>query len=173
MKKRRIITWALVLLVLVVVVLLFIPYQKQISYHGTDYEYSTADPDVAIAHEVVIEGTYIRFLLFDDVFQGTFYISDANFADMGKNVRFTFHNQQCAVPAPMSDYGEPLPCDIAAIYAAPNFTQLAAQFYYHIEQGGDSSCTALASTSESTFLVLGAQSRDEALDTYRALARIS
>lgn len=171
MKKRReIIIWALVFLALAGIVLLVFPYQKQISYRGTDYEYSPDDPSVAIAHEVVIEGTYIHYLLFDDVFQGTFYISDASIVNMGKTVRFKFERRQCAIPTPMDAYGQPISCDIASIYAEPNFTQLAAQFFERVEYHDDSR-TALASIPGSTFLVPGAASRGEALETYMTLLR--
>lgn len=171
MKKRReIFLWSLVFLALAGIILLVFPYQTQISYRGTDYEYSPADPSVAIAHEVVIEGTYIHYLLFDDVFQGTFYISDASIVNMGRTVRFRFERRQCPLPTPLSAYGQPICCDISGIYAEPNFTQLAAQFFERDEYRDDSR-TALAGIPGGTFLVPGAANRDEALETYMALLR--
>ena len=174
MKKRReIIVWALVFLALAGIILLVFPYQKQISYRGTDYAYSPDDPSVAIAHEVVIEGTYIRYLLFEDVFQGTFYISDASIVNMGKTVHFKFARRQCAFPTPMDAYGQPISCDIASIFAEPNFTQLAVQFFERVEQNADGTRTASVSIPGSTFLVPGAKDRDAALETYMALLRES
>ena len=158
------------MLALAGIIPLVFPYQKQISYRGTDYAYSPDDPSVAIAHEVVIEGTYIRYLLFEDVFQGTFYISDASIVNMGKTVHFKFARRQCAFPTPMD---QPISCDIASIFAEPNFTQLAVQFFERVEQNADGTRTASVSIPGSTFLVPGAKDRDAALETYMALLRES
>lgn len=175
MKKRReIITWVLVFLALAVFILLVFPYQKQISYHGTDYEYSADDPSMAAPHEVVIEGTYIHYLLFDDVFQGTFYISDIDIdaTDTGKNVYFKF-DYQCCSPSFLDEVGQPVFSKVSHVFAEPNFTQLAIQFYEAIEYRDDGKRIVSVSLPGGTFLVPGAKARDKAYETYLALLRAS
>ena len=72
----------------------------------------------------------------------------------------------------MSAYGQLISSDIAGIYAEPNFTQLAAQFFERVAYHDDSRA-ASSSIPGGTFLVPGAASRDAALETYMALLRES
>ncbi len=132
------------------------PYQKTISYHATDYAYCVDDPSIQTPHEVVIEGTYIHYLLFDDVFQGTFFISGVDGLEAGENVRFRFDRRVCLPPLSQDEYGQPMVTGVACIFAEPNFQSLAVQF-------------SAAQASGETFLVPGAASREEAYSAYTTL----
>lgn len=159
-KKREILTWALVLLVLAAGILLVFPYQKTISYHATDYAYCVDDPASQTPHEVMIEGTYIHYLLFDDVFQGTFFISGVDGLETGEDVRFHFDRRACLHPTFPDEYGQHMSAGIACIFAEPNFQTLAVQF-------------SLTGESGETFLVPGAASYQEAYSAYTALLQKS
>ena len=73
--KKKIIKVSIVV-VLIALFIGFIPFPKEISYQGTEMEYSRNDETVAIPHEVIIEGTYYTSLLAKDRFHGKLYVRD-------------------------------------------------------------------------------------------------
>ena len=160
--------WIIRSILILLVVLLFIgiiPFEKEISYRATDYEFAL-DRDGAVAeHEVRIEGTYYTSILLKDRFWGTFYVSDVEGLLEGTKVSFAFEPAEIYRPLFQDGAGQPCSSEIAVIAFDRNFEQLALMFTTHYERTEDGIRSGY-SDAESNFLVLGAASKEEALTVY-------
>ena len=160
--------WIIRSILILLVVLLFIgiiPFEKEISYSATDYEFAL-DRDGAVAsHEVRIEGKYYTSFLLKDRFNGTFYVSDVEGLLEGTKVSFAFEPAEIYRPLFQDEAGQPRSSEIAVIAFDRNFKQLALMFTTHYERTEDGIRSGY-SDAESNFLVLGAQNKEEAMTQY-------
>jgi len=160
--------WIIRAVIILLVVLLFIgiiPFEKEISYSATDYEFAL-DRDGAVAsHEVRIEGKYYTSFLLKDRFNGTFYVSDVEGLLEGTKVSFAFEPAEIYRPLFQDEAGQPCSSEIAVIAFDRNFDQLALMFTTNYERTEDGIRSGY-SDAESNFLVLGAQNKEEAMTQY-------
>lgn len=160
--------WIIRSILILLVVLLFIgiiPFEKEISYSATDYEFAL-DRDGAVAsHEVRIEGKYYTSFLLKDRFNGTFYVSDVEGLLEGTKVSFAFEPAEIYRPLFHDEAGQPCSSEIAVMAFDRNFEQLALMFTTNYERTEDGIRSGY-SDAESNFLVLGAQNKEEAMTQY-------
>lgn len=160
--------WIIRSILILLAVLLFmgiIPFEKEISYCATDYEFAL-DRDGAVAtHEVRIEGKYYTSFLLKDRFQGTFYVSDVEGLLEGTKVQFAFDPAECYLPLFHDEFGQPHSSEIAVLVFERNFEQLAIMFTTHYEKTEEGIRSAYGE-AESNFLVLGAENKEEAMIQY-------
>ena len=160
--------WIIRSILILLIVLLFIgiiPFEKEISYSATDYEFAL-DRDGAVAsHEVRIEGKYYTSLLLKDRFDGTFYVSDVEGLLEGTKVSFAFEPAEIYRPLFHDEAGQPCSSEIAVMAFDRNFEQLALMFTTNYERTEDGIRSGY-SDAESNFLVLGAQNKEEAMTQY-------
>ena len=163
--------WIVRSILILLAILLFIgiiPFEKEISYNATDYEFAL-DRDGAVAsHEVRIEGKYYTTLLLKDRFWGTFYVSDVEGLTEDMSVDFTFEPKERYHPVFLGEAKQPHSTEIGVIFFDRNFEQLAIQFTYKYEKDEDS-ITAGYGDGISNFLVLGASDKQEAFMLYRQM----
>ena len=164
--KKKIIKVSIVV-VLIALFIGFIPFPKEISYQGTEMEYSRNDETVAIPHEVIIEGTYYTSLLAKDRFKGKLYISDVGGLeeDMTADFRFTPRYRYHPLFSCKSD--ETCPTAVGLLFFSRNFEILAIQLAYEYEER-DGGRSIAHGDKQSNFIVLGAHAYDEALEAYNA-----
>ena len=161
--------WIVRTAVIFLAVLLFvgiIPFEKEISYHATDYEFAL-DRDGAVAsHEVRIEGKYYTRLLLKDQFSGTFYVSDVEGLTEDMHVDWKFEPNRVSHIMYFLDYaGQPHSTQIVKLFFDRCFETVALQFATKYEKDGDTLRVA-ADNEKSNFLVLGADNKEEALKVY-------
>ena len=154
-----------VLVVLAVLLVGIIPFPHAVSYNGSAMEYSLTQEDVAIPHQVVIDGTYYTSLITKDRFVGTFYVSDIKGLDEDMTVDFRFQPAYRYHPAFLKPSGEPCLTEIGMLFFSRNFEKLAIQFAYKYEESDDGESFA-RNDSLSPFIVIGAENRDAAIAEY-------
>ena len=116
-----------------------------------------------------IDGYYEARLLGKHHFRGSFYISDVKgMTREANNAQFSFHPRYRYSPVFLNAYGEPRGTEAATLFFDKNFQRLAVQlaYQYDMAEGGVRSVTA---DSVSTFLVIGAANREEAVSQYTQL----
>lgn len=158
-----------VILIAILLSILLFPFSARVSYEGKAIEYSLTDAGIAIAHEVLIDGVYYSRILGKDQFRGSFYISDVKGMTREKdNAQFSFDSRCVYLPVFLDAYGQPFSTEVSALLFDRNFQRLAVQFAYEyrIEDGDISSA---AGGKESTFLVVGAESKEYAVFQYTQL----
>lgn len=168
MKKKAITIVAILIFVIILVGV--IPFPRNINIKETAFEYSLSDKDVAIPHEVFIEGTYYTKLFGKDRFSGTFYISDVKNLDAEMRVdfefdpRFRYYHPQFRVPMQL-----PRVTEIGVIFFDRNFKTLALQLAYEYRETEDGGTSASWRDDKSNFIIIGTANRDDALSTYQKL----
>lgn len=145
----------------------FIPFPKEISYQGTEVEYSLNDETIAIPHEVVIEGTYYTSLLAKDRFHGKLYISDVGGLEEDMTADFRFNPRYRYHPIFIKWTGEPCVTAVGVLFFSRNFETLVIQLAHEYEKRDDGSSVSFGD-KQSNFIVLGADTYDEALEVYNA-----
>lgn len=166
MKKK--IAIIIVTLLVAVIVVGMIPFPCNITINETAIEYSRSDIEIAVPHEVHIEGTYYTKLFGKDRFEGAFYISDVKNLDAETQVDFEFHPRFRYYPK----FYSPMPflriTGIGVIFFERNFETLAFQLAYEFKE--DQNGTSMSNRDDrSNFIVVGAKSREEALNIYQKL----
>lgn len=166
---KRVIT-IVTFLIVVIILVGVIPFPCNINIEGTAFEYSLSDENVAVPHEVLIEGTYYTKLFGKDRFSGTFYISDLNGldaemqADFEFDPRFRYYHPQFGFPMKL-----PRVTEIGVIFFDRNFKTLALQLAYEYRETEDGGTSVSWRDDQSNFIVIGTTDRDEALSTYQKL----
>ncbi len=156
-------------LALFLIFLSLVPVSSRINYETTATEYSMTDVRTSTPHEVIIDGYYHSNIWGNDSFHGTFYISNVKgLTNQKNNANFTFSPKYRYSPAFLTTSGEPKSTEISTILFDKNFQRLAIQFAYTFESNDTSFFTA-AGDSSSTFLVIGAANREEAISKYTEL----
>ena len=149
-----------ILLLAILLIFLLFPTSVHICFEDTVMEYSLTDTDMAIAHEISIDGYYDSSILGKDRFRGSFYISDVKgLTRETDNAQFSFDPRRRFSPAFLNTYGEPRGTEITTL-----FFEFA--YEYTLEEGFT---TVATSDNVSTFLVVGATSREDALSQYAQL----
>ena len=167
--EKKIVLAAIVLLALIFLIGC-IPFSHQVTIRETAMEYSLHTEDTAIPHEVRIEGTYCTSLILKDSFWGKFYISDVEGLTEDMRVEFFFDPESRHYPVFLGEAGQPHSAEAAVVFFDRNFEALAVQFAAEYERTEDH-LTFSCSDSDGNFLVLGAQSRDQALAVYEKLLK--
>ena len=160
--------WIIRSVVILIAVFLFIgiiPFEKEISYCATDFEFALEGDGAVASHEVLIEGKYYTSLLLKDQFMGTFYVSDVEGLTEEMWVNFSFEPGKRYYPVFLGQAGQPHSTEVAVLFFERNFEDLAIQFAYKYEKTEDS-ITAGYGDGISNFLVLGATDKEEALMQY-------
>ena len=160
--------WIVRTVIILLVALLFvgiIPFEKEISYRATDYEFALAEDGAVASHEVRIEGKYYTSILLKDRFWGTFYVSNAEGLTEDMVVNFSFEPGKRYHPVFLGEAGQPHSTEVAVLFFERNFEELAIQFTYKYEKTEDG-LTAGYGDGVSNFLVLGADNKEEALKVY-------
>ena len=154
-----------VLVVLAVLLVGIIPFPHAVSYNGSAMEYSLTQEDVAIPHQVVIDGTYYTSLITKDRFVGTFYVSDIKGLDEDMTVDFRFQPAYRYHPAFLKPSGEPCSTEIGMLFFSRNFEKLAMQLAFeYVERDNGKSISF--GDDQSNFIVIGAENRDAAIAEY-------
>lgn len=167
-RGKRITILSVLLLAILLSVMLF-PTSVRVCYEDVAMEYSLTEPDMAIAHEISIDGYYYSSILGKDRFRGSFYISDVKgLTRETNNAHFSFDPRYRYSPAFLNAYGEPRGTEISTLFFDKNFQHLAVQFAY-IYTMGEGLTKASTSDHLSTFLVVGAASREDAISQYTRL----
>lgn len=156
-----------IVVALIVLFICFIPFPKEISYQGTETEYSLNDETVAIPHEVIIKGTYYTSLLAKDRFHGKLYISDVDGLEENMTADFWFNPRYRHQPVFLNWAGEPCLTSVGVVFFSRNFETLAIQLAIKYEER-DNGRSVSFGDEQSNFIVLGADTYDEALETYTA-----
>ena len=164
--KKKIIKVSIVV-VLIALFIGFIPFPKEISYQGTEMEYSRNDETVAIPHEVIIEGTYYTRLLAKDRFHGKLYISDVGGLEEDMTADFWFNPRYRHHAIFLKATGEPCVTAVGLLFFSRNFENLAIQLAHEYEEHDDGRSISFGD-KQSNFIVLGADTRDGALEAYNA-----
>ena len=164
--KKKIIKVSIVV-VLIALFIGFIPFPKEICYQGTEMEYSRNDETVAIPHEVTIEGTYYTSLLGKDRFHGKLYISDVDGLEEDMTADFWFNPRYRHQPIFLNWAGEPCLTSVGVIFFSRNFETLAIQLATKYDERDDGRSVSFGD-EQSNFIVLGADTYDEALEAYNA-----
>lgn len=163
MKKKvfRIAVWV----VLAVLLVGIIPFPHEVSYNGSAMEYSRTQEDVAIPHQVVIDGTYYSSLLVKDRFVGKFYVSDIKGLDEDMTVDFRFRPGYRYHPDFLKSFGEACTTEIGMLFFSRNFEKLAIQLAFeYVER--DNGKSVSFGDNQSNFIVIGAENRGAAIAEY-------
>ena len=153
--------------VLIVLLIGIIPFPKDISYRNTEIEYSRTDESVAIPHEVIVEGTYYTRLLAKDRFHGKLYISDVGGLEEDMTADFRFNPRYRYHPIFNKWTGEPCTTAVGLLFFSRNFETLVIQLAHTYEEQNGGHSIAFGD-KQSNFIVLGADTYDEALEAYNA-----
>ena len=157
----------------VVIVLIFIiglgqiPIPHSVSIKETAIEYSLTDESVAIPHEVIIEGTYYTRLLAKDRFHGKLYMSDVGGLEEDMTADFWFNPRNRYHPTFIKNTGEPTKTAVGVLFFSRNFETMAIQLAHTYEEREDGRSITFGD-KQSNFIVLGADTYDEALEAYNA-----
>ena len=165
--KKKIVKIVVIVLILIIG-LGQIPIPHSVTIKETAIEYSLSKEDVAIPHEVFIDGTYYTRLIGKDRFLGVFYVSDVQRLEKDMWVDFWLepwkrHRAEFKLAS-----GEPIITCLSVIVFERNFETLAIQLadnYEEYEEG----CSISHSDSRSNFIVIGVTDRDDALAIYQKL----
>lgn len=158
-----------IFLIAILLGFLFFPSSVHICYEDTVMEYSLTETDLAIPHEISIEGDYYSSILGKDRFRGSFYISDVKKLSREKNnAHFSFDPRYRYSPTFLDSYGQPLDTEVSTIFFDKNFQRLAIQFA-DLYTDNDGSISRVTSWDTSTFCVAGATSREDAVSQYTRL----
>lgn len=165
---KRIVIPSIFLIAILLIFLLF-PFSSYIYYEGIVMEYSLTEADMAIAHEISIDGYYYSSILGKDRFRGSFYISDVKgLTNKKNNAHFSFDPRYRYSPAFLNIYGEPCSTEVSTLLFDKNFQRLAVQFAYAYTID-DASISSAASDNTSSFFVVGTISREDAISQYSRL----
>ena len=162
--KKWIVRTVIILLAILLLVGI-IPFEKEISYCSTDYEFALDKDGIVESHDVRIEGKYYTSFLLKDHFQGTFYVSGVEGLLEGTEVYFTFDLTECYRPLFHDEFEQPCSSEMALLVFDRNFERLAIMFTTHYEKTEDGVRSGY-SDAESNFLVLGADNKEEAMVEY-------
>ena len=154
-----------VLVVLAVLLVGIIPFPHAVSYNGSAMEYSLTQEDVAIPHQVVIDGTYYTSLITKDRFVGTFYVSDIKGLDEDMWVDFHFLPGYRYDPLFLKPSGKPCSTEIGMLFFSRNFEKLAMQLAYEYVEHDNGKSVSFGD-NQSNFIVIGAENRDAAIAEY-------
>ena len=165
MKKK--VAKTVVILLILIIGISQIPIPHSISIKETAIEYSLTDKSVAIPHEVIIEGTYYTRLLAKDRFHGKLYISDVGGLEEDMTADFWFNPRYRYHPIFTKWTGEPCTTAVGLLFFSRNFETLAIQLAHTYEEQDDVRSISFGD-KQSTFIVLGADTYDEALEAYNA-----
>jgi len=146
----------------------FKPFPHTVKITETAIEYSLSQEDIAVPHEISIDGTYYTRLLGNDRFSGSFYVSDIKNLEIGMTVDFWFEPSEKYHPVFLMSSGEPVSTEIGAILFDRNFETLAIQLACSFTKQNNIISTA-SDNNKSNFIVVGAVNRDNALYTYKEL----
>ena len=161
---------AVFLIALTVLLRLAAPFPKEISYRGTAIEYSPVDASVAIPHEVIIEGTYNRVIFGKDTFQGVFYISDVQGLEYCENNASLIIDRKPGGLDFRDPYGQPHSTELFEVHTSRYLSDVAVMFADVFEQRPDGS-SASFNYKTGHFVVLRAQTREDALKQYESLQK--
>ena len=165
MKKK--VAKTVVILLILIIGISQIPIPHSISIKETAIEYSLTDKSVAIPHEVIIEGTYYTRLLAKDRFHGKLYISDVGGLEEDMTADFRFNPRYRYHPIFNKWTGEPCTTAVGLLFFSRNFETLAIQLAHTYEEQDDGRSISFGD-KQSNFIVLGADTSDEALEAYNA-----
>ena len=165
--KKKIVKIVVIVLILIIG-LGQIPIPHSVFIKETAIEYSLSQEDVAIPHEIFIDGTYYTRLIGKDRFVGAFYVSDVARMEEGTWAEFDFEPWKRHHPGFRLPSGEPVTTGIGMIFFERNFETLAFQLAYEFIEHEDGYSMS-HSDGESNFIVVGAIDRDDALAIYQKL----
>ena len=160
--------WIVRTVILLLAVLLFIgiiPFEKEVCYCATDYEFALDKDGAVESHEVRIEGKYYASFLLKDRFRGSFYVSDVEGLTEDMHVDFAFEPNRWHHAYFLDYAGQAHSTEIVKIFFDRNFETVALQFATKYERDGDTLRVA-ADNEKSNFLVIGADNKEEALLQY-------
>lgn len=166
MKKKPI--KMIVLILILVIGLGQIPIPHSVTIQETAMEFSLTQEDVAIPHEIFIDGTYYTRLIGKDRFFGAFYVSDVARMEEGMWAEFEFEPWKRHRAEFKLSSGESITTCLSVIVFERNFETLAFQLadnYEEYEEGYSIS----HSDSRSNFIVIGVTDRGDALTIYQKL----
>lgn len=167
-RGKRIAIFSIFLIVILLCFLLF-PSSVHICFDDVVMEYSLTETDMAIAHEISIDGYYYSSILGKDRFRGTFYISNVKGLTENKNnAVFSFDPRYRYSPTFLNNYGEPRSTEVSTLLFDKNFQRLGIQFTYEYTMG-DGYSSGATNDDISTFIVVGATSREDAISQYSRL----
>ena len=169
-RGKRIAILSIVLIIALLIFLLF-PFSVHIRYEGIVTEYSPVKADIAIPHEISIEGGYYSSILGKDRFRGSFYISDVKgLTKVTNNAHFSFDPRCRYSPTFLDGYGQPHSTEISTLFFDKDFQRLGIQFNY-VYTIGNGYRSGSSNDDTSNFIVIGAASREDAISQYSQLLK--
>lgn len=162
-KYRSILLHGLFFASVLALILMVFPFPTKVRCAGTAVEYSLSDESFAVEHQILIEGRYYRSVFLKDFYKGTFYISGVRDLEPDKQVTLDLApGKQLVYPAFQDNCGQPHTTEIARILCGKDFFPIAVQFFRTNRQEE-------VGRSSTSFLVTGAESREDALRLYTTL----
>ena len=165
--KKKIVKIVVIVLILIIG-LGQIPIPHSVSIKETAIEYSLSQEDVAIPHEVFIDGTYYTRLIGKDRFLGVFYVSDVQRLEKNMWVDFWLEPWKRHRAEFKLSSGESITTCLSVIVFERNFEALAIQLADDYEEYEDGYSIS-HSDSRSNFIVVGATDREAVLVIYQQL----
>lgn len=166
-RSKTLLTIAGVLIVLNVLIFLFVPTQRNISYDEDAIIYSVADEGYEKPCHVTLEGALTQSVLLKDSFYGTLYITGVPGMDEKMTLRLT--RQNGAWEGYLYDWaGQSLATGIWDVEATKDFEHITIAFATTFEVSGDQT-RADFDRDNATFLSLGAPNRAYALRQFQEL----
>ena len=166
-RSKTLLTIAGVLIALNVLIFLFVPTQRSISYDEDAVIYSVSDESYEKPCHVTLEGTLTQSVLLKDSFYGTLYVTDVPGMDEAMTLRLT--RQDGAWEGYLYDWaGQILATGVWDVEATKDFADITIAFATTFEINGNQRHAGF-DRDNATFLSLGAPNRAYALRKYQEL----
>lgn len=166
-RSKTLLTIAGVLIALNVLIFLFVPTQRSISYDEDAVIYSVSDESYEKPCHVTLEGTLTQSVLLKDSFYGTLYVTDVPGMDEAMNLRLT--RQNGAWEGYLYDWaGQIFATGVWDVEATKDFADITIAFATTFEINGNQRHAGF-DRDNATFLSLGAPNRAYALRKYQEL----
>ena len=166
-RSKTLLTIAGVLIALNVLIFLFVPTQRNISYDEDAIIYSVSDESYEKPCRVTLEGTLTQSVLLKDSFYGTLYVTDVPGMDEAMTLRLT--RQNGAWEGYLYDWaGQILATGVWDVEATKDFADITIAFATTFEINGNQRHAGF-DRDNATFLSLGAPNRAYALRKYQEL----
>ena len=160
-RSKKLLTVAVVLVVLNVLLFFLVPTQKTISYDEDAVIYSVSDENYEKPCHVTLTGTLTQSVLLKDVFEGSLYITDVPGLEENMTIRLT--RQNGAWEGHIYDWaGQIISTGVWDVEATKDFEHVTIAFATTYERTG-SQVQASFDRGSATFLSLGAPNRAYAL----------
>lgn len=167
-RSKTLLSIAGVLIALNVLLFLFVPTQKNISYDGEATVYSVSDESYEKTCTVKIKGFLTQSVLLTDTFQAEFYISDVPGMQSDMSI-YLKREGGCWKGSVLDSYGQPVETGVWDVEATKDFEHITVAFASSYEGTAGGGVESTFDPDSATFLSLDAPNRAYALRQYQEL----